>query len=192
MSDKNETLLIEIYKEQVASWKHEDNILYKFGAVLLPVSFIALGIPYVKVIGEPTLTILEIISTTGGIILMTFWFAYVQASHAKINARFEIINQMEKKWEVEGHKDIPEKRDTRYGSPRLFPLKTRFLESSIFYVYWSMALLLTVCRLYAKCAISSKSLLITSLIPFDVICICFVIAVLYHSRTWRGDKQRNS
>ena len=65
MSDKNETLLIEIYKEQVASWKHEDNILYKFGAVLLPVSFIALGIPYVKVIEEPTLTILEIISTTG-------------------------------------------------------------------------------------------------------------------------------
>ena len=111
---------------------------------------------------------------------------------SKINARFEIINQMEKKWEVEGHKDIPEKRDTRYGSPRLFPLKTHFLESSIFYVYWSMALLLTVCRLYAKCAISSKSLLITSLIPFVVICICFVIAVLYHSRTWRGDKQRNS
>ena len=79
MSCDYNQLLLESYKEQTASWKHEDNTLYKFGAVLLPVSFVALGVPYIGDIKESNLTILEIISTSGGIILMTFWVAYVHA-----------------------------------------------------------------------------------------------------------------
>ena len=77
MSENNEHWLIEVYKEHTASWKHEDNILYKFGAVMLPVSFVALGVPYIGNIKESNLIILEIISTIGGIILMTFWVSYV-------------------------------------------------------------------------------------------------------------------
>ena len=53
MSENKENVVIEVYKEHTASWKHEDNILYKFGAVMLPVSFIALGVPYIKDIEEP-------------------------------------------------------------------------------------------------------------------------------------------
>ena len=98
---RRDQLLIEIYKEQTASWKHEDDILYKFGAVLLPVSFIALGIPYIGDIKESNLTILEIISTSGGMILMTFWFAFVCSSHAKIRSRFEIINWIEESWAIQ-------------------------------------------------------------------------------------------
>ena len=47
MSCDHNQLLLESYKEQTASWRHEDNTLYKFGAVLLPVSFVALGVPYI-------------------------------------------------------------------------------------------------------------------------------------------------
>ena len=67
MSENKEEVVIEVYKEHTASWKHEDNILYKFGAVMLPVSFIALGVPYFKDIEEPSLAIFEIISTVGAI-----------------------------------------------------------------------------------------------------------------------------
>ena len=111
MSCDHNQLLLESYKEQTASWKHEDNTLYKFGAVLLPVSFVALGVPYIGDIKESNLTILEIISTSGGIILMTFWVAYVHATHAKITTRFQIINQIERDWVIIGHKDIQKIRD---------------------------------------------------------------------------------
>ena len=111
MSCDHNQLLLESYKEQTASWKHEDNTLYKFGAVLLPVSFAALGIPYIEDVKALNQTVLEIISTSGGAILMTFWFAFVCSSHAKITTRFQIINQIERDWVIIGHKDIQKIRD---------------------------------------------------------------------------------
>ena len=55
MSCDYNQLLLEGYKEQTVSWKHEDNTLYKFGAVLLPVSFVALGVPYIGDVKESNL-----------------------------------------------------------------------------------------------------------------------------------------
>lgn len=184
---RQDQLLLESYKEQTASWKHEDDILYKFGAVLLPVSFIALGIPYIGDIKESNLTILEIISTTGGMILMTFWFAFVCSSHAKIRSRFQIINWIEENWKIKGHRDVPKIRDKAFKPPLLFPLKTHFLETWIFYVYWTIAVILTGYRFYDKLSIC-KSLAIVSLLPLDIMCICLVIAWRYHCSIKRGEK----
>ncbi len=146
MSANNQNVLTEVYKEQTASWKHEDNILYKFGAVMLPVSFAALGVPYIADIEESNLIILEIMSTIGGMILMTFWVSYVYATHAKVKARFQIINeiecQIERDWGIKGHKDVPNLRDKIFGCPRLFKLRTHFLEKSVFYVYWAIVVIL--------------------------------------------------
>ena len=191
MPENKENVLIEVYKEHTASWKHEDNILYKFGAVLLPVSFVALGIPYLKDIKEPSLTIFEIISTIGGIILMTFWVSYVYASHAKIRARFQIINeierQIERDWGIRGHKDIPYIRDKVFKPPCPLQLKTHFLETQIFYVYAIMVFLLTAWRVIDKWAIC-KSLAIASLLPIGIVWICFAIAIQYHCSVRRGEK----
>ena len=192
MSENNETLLlIEVYKEHTASWRHEDNILYKFGAVLLPVSFVALGIPYFKDIKEPTLTIFEIISTIGGTILMTFWVSYVYASHAKIKSRFQIINQIEyqieRDWGIKGHKDVPGIRDKAFKTPCLLQLKTHFLEQAVFYVYLLMAFSLTVCRCIGKCHIC-KSLAIASLLSIAIVWICLAIAIQYNCSVRQGEK----
>ena len=46
--DKNETLLIEAYKEQTASWKHEDSLFHRFTSIILPLSVVMLGVPYVQ------------------------------------------------------------------------------------------------------------------------------------------------
>ena len=159
---RRDQLLLESYKEQTASWKHEDDILYKFGAVLLPVSFIALGIPYVRDIKEPSLTMLEVISTSGGMILMTFWFAFVCSSHSKVRSRFQIINRIEESWGITGHKDIPKIRDQIFNHPKPFQLRTHFLETRILYVYLLMAFILTLYRVSHKWPMC-KSLGIVSL-----------------------------
>ena len=194
MFKNKENVLIEVYKEHTAFCRHEDNILYKFGAVLLPVSFVALGIPYFKDIEEPTLTIFEIISTSGGIILMTFWVSYVYASHAKIKARFQIINEIECQIEtdcgIKGHKDVPCMRDNIFRPPRPFQLKTHFLEQLIFYVYTSMALLLTAGRIcYKWCVCKDPVLATASFVPLGIVFSCCVIAVLYKGSIKRGEKR---
>ena len=179
-------LLLESYKEQTASWKHEDNTLYKFGAVLLPVSFVALGVPYIGNIQAASLPVLETISTSGGIILMTFWVAYVHATHAKVNARFRIINQIEEGWKIKGHRDVPKIRDMIYKPRKRLKLKTYFLEKWIFYVYCAMAFILTVYRFFEK---SNIFIAIVSLLPVLVImCICLVIACKYSRSITQGDK----
>ena len=188
MSCDYDQLLLESYKEQTASWKHEDNILYKFGAVLLPVSFVALGVPYIGDIEESNLAILEIISTSGGIILMTFWVAYVHATYAKVMARFRIINQMEEDWKIKGHKDVPDIRDEIFKPPRPLPLKTYFLEKSIFYVYWSMALILTGYRFYDKLPMC-KSLAITCSLPVLLVILgSMLVACIYSRSITKGEK----
>ena len=157
---------------------------------MLPVSFIALGVPYIKDIEEPSLTILEIISTIGGMILMTFWVSYVYASHAKIRARFQIINEIERCWGIKSHKDVPCIRDDIFRPPRPFQLKTHFLEQLVFYVYTIMAFLLTVCRICYKFYISKSLALATaSLLPLDIMFICLVIVVQYKCSVRRGEKR---
>ena len=188
-------LLLESYKEQTASWKHEDNTLYKFGAVLLPVSFVALGVPYIGNIQASSLPILEIISTIGGIILMTFWVAYVQATHAKVRARFKIINQIEKDWEIKGHRDVPKIRDMMYKPRKRLKLKTYFLETQIFYMYWAVAFILTAYRFFKKSDIfiASKEsdifiAIVFSLPVLVIMGICLVIACKYRRSIRQGDE----
>lgn len=188
MSYDYNQLLLESYKEQTASWKHEDNTLYKFGAVLLPVSFVALGVPYIEGIKESNLRILEIISTSGGIILMTFWVAYVHATHAKVTARLRIINQMEEDWKIKGHKDVPEIRDKIFKPPQPLQLKTYFLEKWIFYVYLIMVSILTAYRCCDKWTIC-KSLAITCSLPVLLVILgSMVVAYIYSRSVTKGEK----
>ena len=188
MSCDHNQLLLESYKEQTASWKHEDNTLYKFGAVLLPVSFVALGVPYIGDIKESNLTILEIISTIGGIILMTFWVAYAHATHAKVTTRFRIINQIEERWGIIGHKDIRLIRDKIFKPPRLLQLKTYLLETSIFYVYWFMTCILTAYRFFDKWTICKCLAIVSSLPVLAIICCSIVIAYKYSNSVRKGEK----
>ena len=187
MSENREHLLIEVYKEHTAQARHEDNILYRFGRFMVPFSFILLGVPYVKDIEDQNLIILEIVSTIGGLILMTFWVCYVYATHAKILARFQIINQIERDWRLNGHKDIPDIRDEIFGKPCFFHLRTHSLEKSIFYVYWLLVVILTAWRFWGKWTncVSLSELLVVAIIIGSI-----AIALRYNWRVKRGDKHR--
>ena len=45
---RRDHLLIESYKEQTAAWRHENDLLYRFTTITLPVSIAAWGVPYVQ------------------------------------------------------------------------------------------------------------------------------------------------
>ena len=192
MSENNKNVLIEVYKEHLAFCRHEDNILYRFGRFMVPSSFILLGVPYVKDIGDQNLIILEIMSTIGGLTLMTFWVCYVCASHAKVKARFQIINDIEHQIEsacgIRGHKDVPNIRDKKFGEPRFFQLRTHVIEKSIFYVYWFLVCILTAWRSYGKWTICKSLAIASEALVLAIIVVSIVIAVKYDCRIRRGEK----
>ena len=97
MPDNYNDLLMESYKEQSFAWRHDDSILHRMTSIVLPVSFAALGVPYVYDCIPPWLPVL------GGFALMLFWIVLCQAMFIRIGIRFKIMNAIENSWEVPGH-----------------------------------------------------------------------------------------
>ena len=100
MPDNYNELLMESYKEQSFAWRHDDGILHRMASIVLPVSFAALGVPYVYDCIPPWLPIL------GGFTLMLFWIVLCQAMFVRIGIRFKIMNAIENSWEVPGHRHV--------------------------------------------------------------------------------------
>lgn len=96
--------LMESYREQSFAWRHDDSILHRMTSIVLPVSFAALGVPYVYCI-PPWLPLL------GGFVIMLFWIVLCQAIFIRIGIRFKIMNVVEKSWEVPGHRHVGSIRD---------------------------------------------------------------------------------
>ena len=93
MSDKNETLLIESYREQTESWRQEASLLHRFTSVILPLSIAVLGAPYVQNGGANEM--IALLAPMGGIILMTFWGISCQIMETKSKIRHSIIYNLE-------------------------------------------------------------------------------------------------
>ena len=144
MLDKNETLLIEAYKEQTASWKHEDSLFHRFTSIILPLSVVMLGVPYVQ--NGETIALLALI---GGILLMTFWGISSQIMHTKDRIRFSIINKLEDKFSTiglerfSGHDEFRRIRD-KAGGKRL---RNYTLRVWMFWVYFVVALVVLLSRI---------------------------------------------
>ena len=118
-------LLLESYKEQTVSWKHHDQLFQRFTSIILPVSFTALVVPYVKE-GVSKLPI------AGGIVLMLSWIVYSEIADIKARICFEIIHEIEKKLGMYGHRNWDKKRKERWTRW----LGTRRLHLVIFVIYF--------------------------------------------------------
>ena len=124
-SEDQRHLLLESYKEQTVSWRHHDQLFQRFTNIILPVSFTALVVPYVKE-GVP-----KLLPIVGGMILMLFWIAYSEIADIKARICFEIIHEIEKRLGMYGHQDWDKKRKERWTDI----LKTRYLHWFIFGIY---------------------------------------------------------
>ena len=96
MLDKNETLLIESYREQTESWRQEASLLHRFTSVILPLSIAVLGAPYVQNSGSNEM--IALLAPMGGIMLMTFWGISCQIMETKSKIRHSIIYRLEDKF----------------------------------------------------------------------------------------------
>ena len=153
-----ELYLIESYKEQNASRRHEDNLFLRFTSVILPLSIAALGIPYVNK-GVP-----DLLATVGGLTLMTFWAILSQITHVKSKIRFSIINEIERGWDVPSHKDFEKRRDDVYGKK----LKSHFLRCCTFWVYLVLVAGLTIYK-WIELGTSERDLIVNITVPWGIV-----------------------
>lgn len=132
---EDKELLIEAYKEQAAAFRHHDQLFYNFAAIILPFSFVLLGVPYIHSKIPPWLPLF------GGAILMIFLCIFFKITERKVDIHFQLIHTIEanlgmmhghKEWEKirKGYrqictengcvKNLPMRRIIRYMFPAYF------------------------------------------------------------------------
>ena len=166
---RRDQLLIESYKEQTAAWRHENDLLYRFTTIILPVSIAALGVPYVQD------NVPDLLATLGGLMLMTFWALSCQTMQIKSNLRFSIINDIEKCWQIPSHIDCKVRKKGTYGEKTSYFLRSHFLRCCMFWLYFAIVVLLTLHRWYESC--SPRKIITLEII--DPLIIIGVIAIFY-------------
>ena len=146
---RRDQLLIESYKEQTAAWRHENDLLYRFTTITLPVSIAALGVPYVQK-GVP-----DLLAILGGLTLMTFWAFSCQIMQIKSNLRFSVINQIEECWQIPSHKDCKVRKGNTYRGKGSNRLRSHFLRCCIYWIYLVIVGGLTWFRFYGPVSYSA-------------------------------------
>ena len=185
MLDKNETLLIEAYKEQTASWKHEDGLLHRFTSIVLPLSVAMLGVPYVQN-GEPNERI-ALLALMGGMLLMTFWGISSQIMHTKDRIRFSIINKLEDKFSTiglerfRGHDEFRRIRDKAGGKG----LRNYRLRVWMFWVYFVVALVVLLSQVIEVSWVNPEFIL-----AWTAILLFFLSFVIVSLITWKARSTR--
>ena len=164
---RRDQLLIESYKEQTTSRRHEDNLFLRFTSVILPLSIAALGIPYVN------RDVPDLLATLGGLTLMTFWAILSQITHVKSKIRFSIINEIERYWDVPSHKDFEKRRDDIYGKK----LKSHFLRCCTFWIYLVIIAGLTIYK-WVKLGPAQKDLIIDIIVPLAIVVLFGILTAL--------------
>ena len=104
LPDFVERRLLEEYREQGGCWRHDDEMLSRLTAVLLPLSIAALTLPYLKH-GVP-----KLLAAIGGIMLMTFWFLRVLSYEERLRLRWSRIHEIERLLGLDSHLRIDKGR----------------------------------------------------------------------------------
>ena len=132
-------LQLESYKEQTASWRHLDNLLYRTTTIILPLSIAALGLPYVNTSTVPEMP--EWMPIAGGLWLMIFWIASCEIVEIRAKIRFEIIHEIEDELGiVKGHKEWTNRRTSKWTNI----LRSHYLRRIMFGLYFGAAVALLI------------------------------------------------
>ena len=138
MLSRHEQLLLESYKEQTASWRHFDNLLYRTTTIVLPLSIAALGLPYVNTSTAPEMP--EWMPIAGGLWLMIFWIASCEIVEIRAKIRFEIIHEIEDELGIKGHKEWAKRR----AGSRSKRLRSHYLRRLMFGFYLAAVAVLLI------------------------------------------------
>lgn len=147
MSDNYNQWLIESYKEQGETSRHDDIILHRMTVVILPVSITALIVSYVHT------GVFKPLAIGGGVALMLFWFVLCHILHIRATIRFMIMNKIEDHLKIPGHMHFTCVRKDMFGNKKIF--KGIWLYRWAFFIYLFGAGAIGVYELCKKCGFLS-------------------------------------
>ena len=131
LPDFIEKRLLEEYRELGLCWRHDDEWISKWTAVLLPLSIAALTLPYLKD-GAP-----KLLAVTGGLTLIIYWYVSSLISKRRFEIRFSRIHQIEEILGFDSH--------SRYRrKSRESLLKHQRLRGVMFFLYLVIAFFVTL------------------------------------------------
>ena len=143
MSDNYNQWLIESYKEQGETSRHDDIMLHRITVVILPVSITALIVSYVHA------DVSKLLAIGGGVMLMIFWSILCQILHIRASIRLMIMNKIEKHWKIPGHRHFTCVRKDMFGDSKF--VKGIWLYRWAFFTYLLGAEAIVVYELCKKC-----------------------------------------
>ena len=139
----DQQLRLESYKEQTASWRHLDSLLYRTTTIILPLSIAALGLPYVST--NPDSTVAEIpkwVPMIGGLWLMIYWIFSCEIFEIRAKIRFDMIHELEDELGmIKGHKEWTKRRKAKWTKI----LRSHYLRRLMFVAYVIATVVLFTC-----------------------------------------------
>ena len=139
----DQQLQLESYKEQTASWRHFDGLLYRTTTIILPLSIAALGLPYVST--NPDRAVAEMpkwVPMVGGLWLMIYWIVSCEIVEIRAKIRFDMIHELEDELGmIKGHKEWTKRRKEK----RTKILRSHYLRRLMFVAYVLATVVLLKC-----------------------------------------------
>ena len=106
MSNRNSHLLDE-YKELGLSWRRDSDALVKMETIFIPLSIAALTLPYYLKVEIP-----KLLSVSGGLMLMGYWFIMVCLYIRKLDCWYPRMREIERQLEFDSQLRYRRRRTT--------------------------------------------------------------------------------
>ena len=98
------------YQELCSSWRHDDSVFDRYSAIILPLCFVGLVIPYIED------AVPAILSSFIGLVGTLYWFLTGINYQARSDIRWERIHEIEKSLGFNVHRWMHQERQKR-GTP---------------------------------------------------------------------------
>ena len=171
LPDFIEKRLMEEYRELGLCWRHDDDWISKWTAVLLPLSIAALTLPYLKE-GTP-----KLLCAAGGLTIITYWYMSSLISKRRFEIRFSRIHQIEEILGFDSHLRYHRKSANS-------KMKHRRLRCGMFVGYMVIAFFVT---LEIKAEII-EALTVSSVVTFETVVYLILVGIIVV--IWIGCRER--
>ena len=171
-----ENRLLEEYRELGVCWRQDDDWISKWTAVLLPLSIVALTLPYLKPPAP------KLLAVTGGLALITYWYLSSLISKRRFEIRFSRIHQIEEILGLDSHL-----RYHRKSAKSV--MKHQPLRCGMFVAYLVIAFFVTLETKVEKI----KEWTVSSVFTFETFVYLIIIGIIvgFIFGIWIGRRERN-
>ena len=172
LPDFIEKRLLEEYRELGLCWRHDDEWISKWTAVLLPLSIAALTLPYLNDDAP------KLLAVAGGLTLIAYWYLSSLISKRRFEIRFSRIHQIEEILGFDSHLRYHRK----IANSRM---KHQRLRCGMFVGYMVIAFLVTLETRVDKI----EAWTVSSAVTFETVVYLILVGII--AGIWIGCRDRN-